>query len=217
MSTPKLEQIFMKSIDDLKQQSITYVEHKTRPIEILNGYPYTIKCQNEICEEYQDPNNDNHIFVRIPMNFKIGKEDKERILCVAKRKLIAEHYVHNPNTLKYTEVMFSDNNKLNFDPNNLFWCTYEESRTISRKFRARVFIESLPEDSIPITNVNTFSFDKYYYHPSTNNVIMKTRTKRYQIVHPTKHGNTIQITMQDINKVSRSFSLNTILKALKLK
>ena len=218
MATPKLEQIFIKSIDDLKNNHANeYVEHKTRPIEILNGYPYTFKCQNEICEEYQDENNDNHIFVRIPMNFRIGKEDKERILCVAKRLLIAEHYIHNPDPAKYHDVMFSDNNKLNFDPKNLFWCTYEQMRTISRKFRARVFIETLPEDVLPITKVNSYSFDKYYYHPSSNNVIMKTRAKKYQLVHPTMHGNTPQITMQDTSKSSRSFSLNTILKSLNLK
>ena len=228
MTTPKLEQIFIKSIDDLKNNHAgEYVEHKTRPIEILNGYPYTFRCDRrseaqgavhyEICEEYQDENNDNHIFVRIPMNFRIGKEDKERILCVAKRLLIAEHYIHNPDPAKYHDVMFSDNNKLNFDPKNLFWCTYEQQRTISRKFRARVFIESLPEDVVPITNVNNYSFDKYFYHPSSNQVITRTRHKNYQIVHPAKHGNTLQVTMQDTSKVSRSFSLNTVLKALNLK
>ena len=218
MATPKLEQIFIKSIDDLKNNHAgEYVEHKTRPIEILNGYPYTFRVNNEICEEYQDENNDNHIFVRIPMNFRIGKQDKERILCVAKRILIAEHYIHNPDPAKYHDVMFSDNNKLNFDPKNLFWCTYEQQRTISRKFRARVFIESLPEDVVPITKVNTYSFDKYYYHQSSNRVIMITKAKKYQLVHPTMHGNTIQITMQDTSKASRSFSLNTILKALNLK
>ena len=193
---------------------MTFTTHLIRDyIEIQTSHPYLARSKDtkELCEEFIDHDHDDDIYVKIL--FPTFKGD-QRILNIQKKFLIAEHFVPNIDKSEFRQVLQLDGNKLNFDPDNLYWCTTNEM--ITRKVQKREYVDELPPDSIKINSVNNHTFSKYYYSPSTKTVYSITKSNRIQKIPQTKRGRGYIITIQDILGISRSITINRLLKTLGL-
>ena len=193
---------------------MSFITHSKRDyIEIQTTHPYLIRStiSNDLCEEFIDHNHNDDIYVKIPFPVFHGEP---RILNTQKKLLVAEHFVPNDDKSEFRQVLQLDNNKLNFDPDNLYWCTSQEM--LSRKVQRREYVDTLPDDSIKIDSFNGHSFSKYYYSPSTKTVYSITKSNRIQKIPRTKRGQGYIITIQDILGISRSITINRLLKTLGL-
>ena len=67
-----------------------------------------------------------------------------------------------------------------------------------RKYNRRKFeyVESLSEDVIELNSYNGHDFDKYFYDPNTEQILMATRGK-YKLVFPKYYGTSCTINLTD--------------------
>ena len=186
---------------------MTFIPHcKIATIEIQTTQPYIIKSiGDEICEEYTNPD-DGNIYVKIPI--QLNKNTK--IIEIQKARLIAEQFIENTDPQKYNQILFEDRNKLNLNPENLYWC--DTDQLINRKYNKRRYVQSLPDDAKKIRNVSQYIFDHYYYSPSTKELYLITRNKRIQIVSTKTRAATTSFGLQDIHGRTRNFTMASFLK-----
>ena len=85
-----------------------------------------------------------------------------------------------------------------------------------RKYNRRKYeyIDSLSDDVIEITNYNNHTFDKYYYEPSLNQILMRFRGK-YKVVQPNYNGSVCNISLTDVNNKSITVSFFKLVSELK--
>ena len=79
---------------------------------------------NKILKTYKDPSG----YIRIDIQEKINGVIKERKASI--HRLLAEHFILNPNNYKY--VNHIDANRTNFNLDNLEWCTQKQNIYHSR-------------------------------------------------------------------------------------
>ena len=176
-------------------------------LEISNSYPYLIRSATDdknICEEYMK---DGDIYIKIPIRTPKGDI---RLLDIEKKILIAEHFIPNPDQHNYRCVNHHDNNKLNLEPSNLYWCTTES--VCARKIQSRNYVDTLPSDCKPLRSFNGHNFgDHYYFSPSAKQMYYETKRKGYCIASTTKRNNSHVLSLQDVNGVTRGVTLSKII------
>ena len=187
---------------------MTFVTHNKMPtIEIQTSQPFIIRgsFNHEICEEYTNPD-DGNIYVKIPVHLN----NSDRILEVQKARLIADQFIENTDPLKFNQILFEDRNKLNLNPENLYWC--DTNQVINRKYNKRRYVQELPADAKQIRNVSQYFFDHYYYSPSKKELYLITRNDRIQIVSTKTRAATISFGLQDTSGRTRNFTMASFLK-----
>ena len=185
-----------------------FIKHSKRNnIEISTSFPYLIRSASdpyEICEEQVK---DGDVYVKVPI--RIVKGDV-RLHDIEKKILIAEHFIPNNDPDLYRCVGHHDNNKLNLEPSNLYWCTID--KMISRKIQTRQYTDSLPTDSTPLRSFNGHDFgDHYFYSPSTQKIYYETKRRGYCIASMTRRNNSNILSLQDVNGITRGVTLSKII------
>ena len=189
---------------------MTFQQHKYyNNIDIFPQSPFIIRSRIdlEICEEYKSLDDEN-IYVKIPI--QLNKVIKT--IDIQKAILIAQHFIQNPDPTRFTHILFEDGNKLNLNPDNLYWC--DTNALISRKYNKRQTVQELPPDAVEVKNVNGYEFDHYYYSPSSKIIYLITKNNKIQIVSTKRRAATVSFGIQDISGRTRSFTLASFIRNL---
>ena len=103
-----------------------------------------------------------------------------------KHQIVAIQWIPNPNN--YNEVHHINDDRSDNRIDNLEWISHSENLRRRAPYTRRPFefIDSLPSTAVPIEEYKGFKYDRYWFDPVSQQLIMLTKNNRYKIVHPSK-------------------------------
>ena len=128
-------------------------------------------------------------------------------------RIIANNFIKNPNN--YDEVDHLNHDRADYRISNLRWCTrFENNRNRSSMNGIPYeFVDKLDENAIPITSVNDYDFEDYYY---CDGKILLFVGDLYKKAHQHPIAKQWKVHMTDVNNKSHSITKYQIEKALNI-
>ena len=98
-------------------------------------------------------------------------------------RVIASQFVPNPDPKKYNEVNHKNHIRNDNRPVNLEWVTPSANQRDRLPFtqQKKMVVKELLEGCSPIAQYKGYTFDDYYYNPSTEEILKRTK-KGFQVI-----------------------------------
>lgn len=168
--------------------------------EICTAYPYPVRRKNRICKE--SINNCGYVQLSIASQTAM------------KHVLVATQWIENDDPDNKIEVDHINDNRSDNRVENLRWLSRSDNRKRRQKYarQPREGIAELPERAIPVYTYKKFRFDKFWFDPDRERLIIKSRSNFYYV---NVSGTTNQtVTMSDVNGDQHTFSWPLLLRTL---
>ena len=173
--------------------------------EIEKEYPNRIRRIGK--NRFITENENNYGYITVNIN-------KKR---VQKHRLIALQWIENDDPETKTQVDHLNRIKTDNRIENLRWVTPIENRRNSGKpiFRESEFLDEFPELTIEIAEYNGFHFDGYHYDYGNNRIIKEKNSGKIRVVKPIMDGTAMKIAFYDIDKKTRQFHYNKLIRTIR--
>ena len=198
-------------VNDNSKRKIDYVKSLNESVDIdeYTWDTYKLSSDYQISNEYphyiKRKRDDKLMKFRYNKGYVFVDIDKKPQL---HHQVIATQFIPNPNN--YTQVDHLNQDGTDNHINNLEW----KSRSDNNKNRSSTmgveyeFIDTLPPDSIEITEYKNNRFTDYYLSIDEKKVYYYN-SKRYKILHTRRNNN---VHMQDINRKVHEYSIKSLIK-----
>ena len=167
--------------------------------EICTEYPHSIRNKKTQRILKESRTNDGYLIVST--------------LQKTKHQLVATQWIPNPNN--YNEVHHINDDRDDNRIDNLEWISHSENLRRRAPYTRRPFefIDSLPSTAVPIEEYKGFKYDRYWFDPVSQQLIMLTKNNRYKIVHPSKSKpGSMLVTLSTANGGSRTVGYQKLIR-----
>lgn len=166
--------------------------------EVLNVYPYIVR--NRATERVLKPMLDAAGYYHFDLRNDDGERKKYKL-----HRIIADIFIPNPHG--YPCVDHVNRNKTDNHLSNLRWVPYSvNTRNITQKMSAvYTWIDTPPDDTVPVTQFNGWSFDRLHYSRSADMFFTDCMGQyRELVIHINPHSERRFIRIKDSNCIDRS-------------
>ena len=137
----------------------------------------------------------------------VNLDGRKRLL----QQVLASQFIPNPDPEHLTEVNHKNNIRNDNRLENLEWVTLQANRKdwLPYTQQKKRFTKELPEGCSPITQYKDYSFIGYFFNPSTEEILKKSKD-RFQFI--SQSGVYKKFSLIDTNKVQHIFCLKSFVK-----
>ena len=136
---------------------------------------------------------------------------------VQKHHLIALLFIHNDSPATKIQVDQVNRCKTDNRLENLRWVTPSENRNNQKMYNRRPaeYLREFPELTIEIAEYGGYDFDDYHYDYGNNRIIKQQNSGKIKIIKPFMDGKNLKINFIDINRKTRKFHYNKLIRTIR--
>ena len=170
--------------------------------EIEVEYPHRIRKigKTKFINEWEN----SHGYLHVKLNRKIH----------SKHRIIAIQWINNDDPENKTQIDHINRIRSDNRIENLRWCSQTENNKNKNPLtrRPNEYLNEFPEQVIEISELNGHDFEELFYDILDNRIIKMMNSGRLKVIQPLLDGNTLRITLTDINGNRRKMSYEKLIR-----